>query len=85
MPAKKFLVEKEVEKRIKKLPAQIKKRIPEVLLSIKDNPVLGIRLHGELYGLYKFRIGDYRIIYRFDSKQSVVTVVKIEHRQGVYK
>ena len=42
-------------------------------------------MHGELEGYYKYRLGDYRIIYIFDAKKSTVEIQTIEHRQGVYK
>ena len=47
--------------------------------------MVGFRLHGEFGDYYKLRVGDYRIIYRFDKKASIVEIVKVEHRQGVYK
>ncbi len=85
MTAKKFIIPQKVQKRAGKLPSYISKRLPEALLRLKENPLLGERLHGELSDYYKYRIGDYRIIYRFDSKKSLLEVIMIEHRQGVYK
>ena len=85
MPAKFLVVEKPAKKGLRKLPEHIHIKIVYRLGQIQQNPLSGKRLHGELSGYYKYRVGDYRIVYRFDSKKSVVVVVKIEHRQGVYK
>lgn len=85
MPAKSVVVEKQVKKRLIKLPIKIHKRVIESLNLLKVNPLVGIKLHGELDGYYKYRIGDYRIVYSFNAKESTVIVVKLEHRQGVYK
>ncbi len=85
MPAKSFILAGRTNKELSKLPTQIQKRVIRAFDTIKKNPVAGIRLHGELKDYYKFRIGDYRIVYSFNSKESTVSVVKIEHRQGVYK
>jgi len=85
MPAKSLLLEKPAKKRLLKLPINIHKRVIRALETIQDNPLIGIKLHGDLVDYYKFRIGDYRIVYSFNIKESTVTVVKIEHRQGVYK
>ena len=85
MPAKAVIVDRAEKKRLLKLPLRIHQRILRALETIQENPIIGIKLHGELEEYYKFRVGDYRIVYSFDSKKSVVNVVKIEHRQGVYK
>jgi len=85
MPAKQFHLLKSAQKSVRRLPKHIQKRLPNALLLIKENPAVGIKLHGELIGYFKYRIGDYRIIYTFNAKTSIVEVVTIEHRQGVYK
>lgn len=85
MPAKYVLVPEKVRKKAHKLPFFIQNRLPETLLKIQDNPLVGEKLRGELDPYRKLRIGDYRIVYRFDDKISTVTIVTIEHRQGVYK
>lgn len=85
MPAKIFIIPKSVIKKINRLPLLIHKKISSALNILKDNPVSGVKLEGELGRLYKFRVGDYRIVYKFDPKTSLVEIVKIEHRQGVYK
>lgn len=85
MPAKKFLFPQSIQKHAQRLPNQIKHRIPSAIELLKLNPIAGVKLHGELAGFYKYRLGDYRIIYTFDVKTSTVEVIAIEHRQGVYK
>ena len=85
MPAKTFILASRADKELSKLPIQIQRKVLRAFEAIKHNPVSGIKLHGELEEYFKFRVGDYRIIYSFDSTQSSVSIVKIEHRQGVYK
>jgi mRNA interferase RelE/StbE len=85
MPAKSFILAQKVDKNLSKLPLRIQKKILKSFEIIKTNPVAGIKLHGELEKYFKYRVGDYRIVYTFDTKKSIVIVVKIEHRQGVYK
>lgn len=34
---------------------------------------------------YRLRVGDYRVIYQVDSKQTAITVVYIRHRREVYR
>lgn len=85
MPAKSVIVEKSARKRLLKLPVKIHRRIVGALEILQANPLAGVKLHGELDGYYKYKLGDYRIVYTFDNKEKIVIVVKIEHRQGVYK
>lgn len=85
MPAKKFLLAKKADKQFKKLPLKIHIKMSLALRQLKQNPIAGAKLGGELGDSYKFRVGDYRIIYKFDAKESKLEVLKIEHRQGVYK
>ena len=41
------------------------------------------RLHGPSLGEYRFRIGDYRMI--FDIGGSEILVLKVGHRKDIYK
>ncbi len=41
-------------------------------------------LKGELSGLYKFRAGDYRIIYEIFEDEKLLTIHSIGHRRNVY-
>lgn len=85
MPVKSVIIERSVRKRLSKLPLHIHKRIINVIDYLSFNPLKGVKLHGQLSDYYKYRVGDYRIIYRFESAKSRIIIIKIEHRQGVYK
>ncbi|HAC63837.1 MAG TPA: type II toxin-antitoxin system RelE/ParE family toxin [Cyanothece sp. UBA12306] len=41
-------------------------------------------LTGKLKGYYRYRIGDYRIIYQIDHTTIQVIVIKIAHRSKIY-
>lgn len=85
MPAKLFVTSRNVDKQLSKLPLKINIKVVQALRKLKQNPLTGAKLGGKLSGNYKLRVGDYRIVYKFDVKESRVDVLKIEHRQGVYK
>lgn len=85
MPAKNFVITKRANKEIGKFPLWVQNKISKAFDKLKENPLAGEKLHGELSGDYKLRVGDYRVVYKFNSKQSLVEVLKIEHRQGAYK
>ena len=84
MAVKNLQLAQSADKSLSKLPKNIQSKIISSFDRIKQNPISGIKLHGELKNYYKFRVGDYRIVYKFSSKESLVQIVKIEHRQGVY-
>ena len=72
------------EKDIKKLDSSIKSRIGNALLKLQDNPLLySDKLSDPALGTYKFRIGDYRVI--FDIEGNDVVILRIGHRREIYK
>jgi mRNA interferase RelE/StbE len=51
-----------------------------------DNPYrVGKRLRPPLDDRFSARRGTYRIIYRIDDKERVVTVVDVDHRGDAYR
>ena len=44
-----------------------------------------ISLEGNLAGLYKLRVGDWRVIYDVNHNDKVVTVHRVGHRKEIYK
>lgn len=51
-----------------------------------DNPYLrGKALKGNLGDLWRYRVGNYRILVRIDDEVIEIEVVQIGHRREVYK
>ncbi len=65
-------------------PANIRARIIRAVDSrLTTEPTrYGVRLSQSLGGLWKIRVGDYRIVYEIEEKK--VTVWAIRHRKDVY-
>lgn len=61
----------------------IKKAIEEKLMS--DPLKFGHPLRRSLSGFFKFRVGDYRIIYQIHKQAVLVVVIKVGHRREVYE
>jgi mRNA interferase RelE/StbE len=68
------------------LPKVVLTRVDSKILALSDNPrPQGVKkLHAE-EGLYRIRIGDYRVVYAIDDPTSTVLVIKIGHRSDVYE
>lgn len=41
-------------------------------------------LTADLSGFFKLRVGDYRVIYEFNSEERVIFIDRIRHRREVY-
>lgn len=66
------------------LEAGVKKRIGTTLLRFKNNPLqYAERLTDPELGGYRFRIGDYRVI--FDIEGNDIVVLRAGHRKEIYK
>ena len=78
---------KRAEKDFKSLSQEVKKIITKAINSkLLPNPELAlIPLTGKLKGIYKFRVGSYRILCEKRSEALVIIVVKVGDRKEVYK
>ena len=67
------------------IPRNIRARIIRAIEQrLMTNPTgYGTRLAQSLRGLWKIRVGDYRIVYEIEEK--TVTVWAIRHRNDVYE
>ena len=72
---------------VDRLPEKIATACVEFVYGgLAENPQrVGRALRFELDGKHSARRGDFRVIYEIDARQSVVTVVAIDHRSDVYR
>jgi mRNA interferase RelE/StbE len=69
---------------LKNLDKEVAKRvIKELEEALSSNPDCGEALTGQFKGLFKLRIGDYRVVY--SKKQDGVLVLRIRNRSKVYR
>ena len=73
-----------VEKDLRKLDKSTVFRLLHKLENaLSNNPNAGEPLSGEFKGLFKYRVGDHRVIYA--KVPDGVLVVRISHRREVYR
>jgi len=53
--------------------------------NLAKNPRLGIPLKGDKNKLWRYRVGDYRVVYSFSDSELWILVVHIAHRKDVYR
>jgi mRNA interferase RelE/StbE len=63
---------------------QINRYIFERLATDKDPKRFGKPLTGEMRGLWRYRIGDYRLICEIKNATLVILVAHVAHRREVY-
>jgi mRNA interferase RelE/StbE len=68
------------------LPIAVQKRLDARLVALADNPrPAGVKALQGQKGLFRLRVGDYRVIYHIHDEQLLVLVIKIGHRREVYR
>ncbi len=75
----------DAERNLRELPKAIQKRVSRVLTQMESDPFLGDvkALHGEEWkGVFRRRIGDYRLLFVTNHDKRIVSVLGILHRSG---
>lgn len=74
-----------VERKLRKLSRKIHDRIIKQILLLKENPrPIGIKKLTDQEG-YRIRIGDFRVLYTINDKESIVEVFKVGDRKDIYR
>jgi mRNA interferase RelE/StbE len=69
-----------------KLPAKIRVRVVDAIRSLQANPRPAAcrKLAGNA-DFYRIRVADYRVLYEIRDRVLLVLVIKVGHRQEVYR
>lgn len=77
------------EKQLKKLDRPVQKRILDWLEdrieSCKNPRHFGEHLKGDFSGLWRYRVGNYRVICEINDPRVTVLVLTIGHRRHIYR
>ena len=76
---------KELKKLGKVEAARIIATLESRVAALDDPRTLGSALLGELGGLWRWRIGDYRVVARIEDERITILVVRVAHRREVYR
>ncbi|MBF0477854.1 MAG: type II toxin-antitoxin system RelE/ParE family toxin [Candidatus Omnitrophica bacterium] len=75
-------VDEDLQKLDKSTVKKILKRIETYLA--QDPKELGKPLKGEFQGYWRYRWGDYRVIYKISEEEILIIVLRISNRKDVY-
>ncbi len=79
---------KSARKEFEALPAKTQDKVVEALNLLAQNPYsefLQIKKLKGAEGLFRIRVGEYRVVYEVRNQVLTVVVIKIGHRKDVYR
>ncbi len=75
-----------VKKDLQKLPKTEQKQVlDKIQRNLAKDPYKGKALSGDFQGLYRWRVGNIRVIYEIQNKQFIILVLKIGQRKDIYR
>jgi len=76
---------KQLKKVDKKIAAFIVSYIDEKLVNCENPRLFGKALKGGSSDIWRYRVGDYRILAKIEDERVIITIVEIGHRKEVYE
>ena len=76
------------KKEFLKLDKPVQKQIQIFIVKLQnmeDPRASGKALGGNLAGMWRYRVGDYRLVCEIENDKILVTVLHIAHRKDVYR
>lgn len=77
--------DKEFKKLDRYTQRMIKSWIEKNLIDCSDPRVHGKALTANLKGMWRYRIGDYRMLCLIEDEKLIITALNIGHRREIYK
>ena len=82
----KIKIAKRAQKEFKKIPNVYQKKISKAIHELAETPMpSGVKKMQGATNRYRIRVADYRVIYDIDNGEMVILIIKVGHRQQVYR
>lgn len=75
---------KQLKKMDKYVALFILKEMQKTLNNIENPRYIGKALTGNKKGLWRYRVGDYRVICHIDDTSLIILALEIGHRKSIY-
>lgn len=76
---------KEMKKLDKQTISLIKNWVIKNLVDTNNPKLHGKPLTGNLKGIWRYRVGDYRLFAEFNKDELIILIFEIAHRRDIYK
>jgi len=70
---------------VRSMHPNLKRKIKSALQAILADPQAGKALKDELEGLWSFRVGKLRVVYRITGKKKVLEIIAVGPRKNIYE
>ena len=78
-------ISKQARKQLRDIPRKDRLRVSGAIELLGDNPIPPKALKLTNRDGYRLRVGDYRIIYIFNSNRLIILIINIVHRSTAYQ
>lgn len=78
-------IKKQIKKMDKHIGLMLAKDMKKRLDGLENPRQLGKALTGQFKGLWRYRIGDYRVIADIRDSELIILALEVGHRKEVYK
>ena len=78
-------ISKQAKKQLRDIPRKDQLRITGAIELLADNPIPPKALKLTNRDGYRLRVGNYRIIYIFNSTRLIILIINIAHRSAAYQ
>ena len=78
-------IKESAAKELRRVAKPDRTRIVAAIDRLAETPHLGAALKGDLRGLRRLRVGDYRVVYEIRDEELVVLVIRVAHRRDAYR
>jgi len=73
------------KKSLLKIDKNNRLRLIDHIDTLANNPFRGTQLKGDLTGLRRIRVGQYRVVYEVQNEALIILVIRIGHRKEIYR
>ena len=77
--------ERRAIKEVAALQKADRERIVVAVESLRDDPNKGSIMSADWKGFRRLRVGPYRIVYAYQGRDLLISVVRVGHRREVYR
>jgi len=80
-----ILIKKSFYKDFEKIPKKYQKKIINKIEDLKENPLIGKQLKGDLSHIRRLMVGQYRLGYVFEKEKLIIVILKTGPRGDFYE
>ncbi len=76
-------IDRKVTKRLSKMPVYVSEKVYTAAKLLEQYPMIHADLKKLGEGIYRMRMGDYRLIFKVYKEQDLIVIVEVETRGGI--